>query len=100
MTQASVQARHFNGFVNRLGVLATARDIEPAEYDGQRIRHFMQRAGQIGIANLPARRRKADGGTRTLHAKTLLCAGIDRQFFPMTCLASKPFQCKRTLESE
>jgi hypothetical protein len=100
MTEARVQARHFDGFANRVWVVAVARDIEPTEHDGQRVRHFMQRAGQIRIANRPAQRRKAEWCTRTLHEKTLLCAEVNRQFFPITKLASEPFQYKRTLESE
>jgi hypothetical protein len=98
MTQAGMQARNLDGLVNRVRVMPTACDVEPTEYDGERVRDFMQRAGQIGIADWPARRRKAGWCTRSLHAKTLLCAEIDRQFFPMTKLLSASFQCRRILE--
>src|SRR6478736_3893178 len=86
MSEARVQSRNIHCFTDRVRVVAITRNVEPTEHYGQRVRDFMQRAGQIGFANRPARRRKADGGTRTHQAKTLLCAEFDRQFFPMTKL--------------
>ena len=51
MTQMSVQPRHLNGLTNRVGIGARSCNVEPTEHDGQRVRYFMQRAGQIGVAH-------------------------------------------------
>ena len=51
MTQARVQPGNFDRFTNGVRVIAIACDVEPTKDDGQRIRDFMQRARQVGIAN-------------------------------------------------